>query len=190
MTQKTHWIQEVKSRYSLESIAYQLGMKTTGRNAFGPCPSCNAQKRGDHDKRAPLAFFVPLGSKEARWQCFSCGDKGDMIDLVSYKFNGVKGSQVGDWTEIKNFFKTHEFTDIRVIDKPKSKIPKKDLKRLWSEGVVGNPIDGTARIDVQQFFKDRGLNHYYIDEGYIFDINFPFQELEKVDIFYLRFHYT
>tara|TARA_Y100001937_G_scaffold128744_1_gene207498 strand:+ start:991 stop:3876 length:2886 start_codon:yes stop_codon:yes gene_type:complete len=180
MTQKTHWIQEVKSRYSLESIAYQLGMKTTGRNAFGPCPSCNAQKRGDHDKRAPLAFFVPLGSKEARWQCFSCGDKGDMIDLVSYKFNGVKGSQVGDWTEIKNFFKTHEFTDIRVIDKPKSKIPKKDLKRLWSEGVVGNPIDGTARIDVQQFFKDRGLNHYYIDEGYIFDINFPFQELEKV----------
>ena len=182
MTQKTQWIQAVKDRYSLESIAFQIGMKTSGKY-FGPCPCCNAERRGNpdkpnSDKRPPISFFK-VGGSETRWQCFACGTKGDIIDMVSYHLHGVKGSVVGDFKEIKEFFKTNEFADVRVITKEKSNIPQKDINNLWSN-VVQFPVSETMRNDVREFFLKRGIDYASLDEAFVFSNSFKYNSLTKV----------
>ncbi len=67
----------------LEQVAFQGGLTPSGRNAWGPCPVCGAQKRGQGERRGPLAFY--LGKQQETWKCWagSCTAKGDALGLLA-----------------------------------------------------------------------------------------------------------
>lgn len=71
------WIGEIK-RHGLPIVAQALGLSARGR-AWGPCPACNATRRGSDDPRGPLGVSTSGG-----WQCHSCQAEGDAVDLIAY----------------------------------------------------------------------------------------------------------
>lgn len=66
---------------TLADVAARGGL-VLGRNGAGPCPLCNAERRGSADKRPPLAFFRGRDGDE-RWTCHACHAGGDAVSLLA-----------------------------------------------------------------------------------------------------------
>lgn len=66
---------------ALADVAARGGL-VLGRNGAGPCPLCNAERRGSADKRPPLAFFRGRDGVE-RWTCHACDTGGDAVSLLA-----------------------------------------------------------------------------------------------------------
>ena len=173
---QTHWIQKTKQDHSIEAVAFQLTLKNKGKT-WGPCPACGEEKRGNHDNRLPIGFYK--SSDCEKWQCFSCNARGDVIDLVAYKLHGVKASQLTDYSEIKQFFSVHTFTDVRVVTKEKSALPEEEIKTLWKT-VSQNCIADCVRVDIDSYLNGRAIAPAQCEEAFHFPNNFHYQSLQKV----------
>ncbi len=79
------WISEVGNK-SIEDFAAPMGLKMGRLRSAGPCPVCDAPKRGSSDPRGPLGL-TPNGKG---WKCFRCDASGDTADLLSYKVCGKR----------------------------------------------------------------------------------------------------
>ncbi len=60
-----------------------------GRRGVGPCPACNATRRGRADPRPPIG----LRPDQRGWRCHACGAQGDGLDLAAWV---VRGSRLRD----------------------------------------------------------------------------------------------
>lgn len=71
----------------VDTVARELGL-TEGRHGIGPCPACNAERRGSTDKRPPVGMTRDCMG----WRCQrgDCGAGGDSIDLVAHVLEGAK----------------------------------------------------------------------------------------------------
>ena len=90
------WIAEVKTR-PIAQIAPALGLQRRGRDSFGPCPACAADRRGAGDRRGPI------GARGRGWRCWRCGVKGSPIDLIAWVELGrspTRGAR-DDWRRIQ-----------------------------------------------------------------------------------------
>ena len=114
------WIAKAKQNSSFKSIAGNLGMSGKG-NRWTPCPACGEEQVGSKDKRGPIGIVQSTNS--TGWTCFRCQAGGDMMDLVAYSLEGVKCRDVDDYTAIKEFFKTKEFTSFEVPSMQKEYAP-------------------------------------------------------------------
>lgn len=76
---KHDWIQDVK-RAGVLRVASALGMSRGRSKSVGPCPKCNAERRGSSDRRGPIG----VNPEDQGWMCFRCDIKGDGADLISY----------------------------------------------------------------------------------------------------------
>jgi hypothetical protein len=75
------WIDAAKT-VPVEQVAPTLGLSVRGRS-FGPCPACNADRRGGSDRRHPCGYGKG-------WGCFPCGAKGDALDLAAWRVGGAR----------------------------------------------------------------------------------------------------
>lgn len=79
------WIKQVAEN-SIEDYAASLGLQMGRLRSVGPCPVCDAEKRGSSDPRGPIGL-TPNGKG---WKCFKCEAAGDTADLLSYKVCGKR----------------------------------------------------------------------------------------------------
>ena len=103
------------------------------------------------------------------------------MDLVAYSLEGMKCRDVSDYSNIKEFFKTKEFTSFEVPSFQKQEVPAQDLKALWQQ-IKKQPIqdDGTPdKIDT--FLRRRGINPLNVAEAYVMPIGFHYNNLTKVE---------
>ena len=172
------WIRKAKLNSSFESVAGNLGMSCKGKR-WTPCPACGAEQVGSKDKRPPIGIVRSTNS--TGWTCFRCQAGGDMMDLVAYSLEGVKCRDVQDYTAIKDFFKTKEFTSFEVPSFQKEEVPAQDLKALWQQ-IRKQPVhaDGTPdKIDT--FLRRRCINPLNVAEAYVMPISFHYNTLTKVE---------
>jgi hypothetical protein len=80
------WWDAVRDRATVADVAGELGMIVTGRRGIGPCPACNAERRGHADRRPP----VGVRADGRGWACFGCGATGDALDLATWRLAGAK----------------------------------------------------------------------------------------------------
>jgi predicted P-loop ATPase len=172
------WISRAKQNSSFESVASNLGMSCKGKR-WTPCPACGEEQVGTKDKRGPIGIVRSTNS--TGWTCFRCQAGGDMMDLVAYSLEGMKCRDVSDYSNIKEFFKTKEFTSFEVPSFQKQEVPAQDLKALWQQ-IKKQPIqdDGTPdKIDT--FLRRRGINPLNVAEAYVMPIGFHYNNLTKVE---------
>lgn len=79
------WWSTVRDRATVADVAAALGLDTS-RRGIGPCPACNAERRGRDDPRPPLGI---TGDGHG-WGCFRCQAKGDALDLAALRIAGGK----------------------------------------------------------------------------------------------------
>lgn len=73
------WIEDLKRSSTLEVASGPLAMRTGRMRSIGPCPSCNADRRGSADDRLPIG----MDRSGEGWTCHACSAKGDVVELVS-----------------------------------------------------------------------------------------------------------
>lgn len=79
MSPKSAWLDAVKDNWRVADVAVQiLGMRVS-KAGMGPCPACQADKRGSEDKRPPMGVHQDGGG----WHCHACNARGDVMDLVA-----------------------------------------------------------------------------------------------------------
>lgn len=78
---RSSWIDAAKT-VPVEQVAPALGL-SVHRRSFGPCPACNADRRGGSDRRHPCGYGEG-------WGCFPCGAKGDALDLAALVLGGAR----------------------------------------------------------------------------------------------------
>lgn len=100
------WIDEIKKSAQTAEIAKLIGAKPGKSKSFGPCPACNAESRGQSDRRKPLTIY---GS--GMWVCYACSAKGDVVDLVSIHLHGarLKSVEKEQMRLVRNWFASHGF---------------------------------------------------------------------------------
>lgn len=99
------WAAEVKDR-GVAAVAVALGLEVRprGRN-LGPCPACQAPRRGSSDPRGPIG----LTADGRGWTCHRCGAKGDAVTLAALVQHGAlpaKGDTAG-WRDVAAFCEAH-----------------------------------------------------------------------------------
>lgn len=91
------WIADVKRR-SIAQVAPALGIERRGRDSYGPCPACGADRRGSQDRRGPI------GARGYGWRCWAsgCDARGSGIDLIAWIEIGrpPRRGDPGDWSRI------------------------------------------------------------------------------------------
>lgn len=71
------WIEQVKNM-PLPQVARAVGLTVRGRSQMGPCPACQADKRGGEDSRLPMSY-----GNDGGWKCHRCATVGDAVDLLA-----------------------------------------------------------------------------------------------------------
>lgn len=79
------WWEAVRDRATVAEVAAALGM-VDARRGIGPCPACNADRRGGNDPRPPMGA---TGDGHG-WSCFRCKATGDAVDLAALRLAGAK----------------------------------------------------------------------------------------------------
>jgi len=171
------WIKKCK-QHSFESVAGNLGLQQKG-GRWSPCPSCGATQSGKQDKRFPLGR-VRGTNNPTGWRCFACGVGGDLMDLVSFRIEGCKCSDVSDYSGIKEFFDVKEFSTMEVTQSEKEYPPTKDLKELWG-ATKEQPVSSFQHKHIYTFLKNRSIDPTTIDFGYVFPQGFNYVSLTKVE---------
>lgn len=82
------WWDEIKES-GLDQAAALLGLVSRGRGGWTPCPACGAEHRGTERGRAPLGSNADGG-----WECHVCKARGDAADLLSYRWEGKRVSEL------------------------------------------------------------------------------------------------
>lgn len=93
------WQAQVKSRTQVGGAATELGFEFGRMNTLGPCPCCNAERRGSEDRRKPIGMRRDgLG-----WHCHVCGKGGDVVDLIAATVLGDvgRGLPPSDWQAVR-----------------------------------------------------------------------------------------
>jgi hypothetical protein len=96
--EEQNWIAQVKERVLVLEVAAALGLKVQD-HSFGPCPKCNAERRGKGERRPPCG--VTNGGKG--WKCWTCNKTGDAVTLVALVTGGnppSKGDGKG-WAAVR-----------------------------------------------------------------------------------------
>ena len=76
----------------MAEVCQKLGISSGRLRSYGPCPSCNAEKRSSSDRRLPLGT-TPNG---CGWHCHKCKFSGNLSDLVCLKLQGAVWSELGE----------------------------------------------------------------------------------------------
>jgi hypothetical protein len=86
----TGYLDAINAR-PIQAVAVDLGFEFADRNHFGPCPSCNADRRSRSDSRPGPVYLVHDGQA---WQCGACKTAGGPVALAAWRWFGgalVKG---------------------------------------------------------------------------------------------------
>lgn len=103
------WIEQLKTTPVCDVASMHLGMKQGRLRTIGPCPACNADKRGAADARPPIG----VGGDGRGWQCHACNARGDVVELlclsVARKPSGQM--QAGDWAQLREWAVARRLVD-------------------------------------------------------------------------------
>ena len=102
------WIDDIKAAVPTVEIAKLIGAKPGKNRSFGPCPACNAEVRGQTDRRKPLTIY-----EHGLWVCYACSAKGDVVDLVSIHLHGAKLGSIkkDEIRTVRKWFASQGFCD-------------------------------------------------------------------------------
>lgn len=120
------------------SIAKIFRLESGRMGSFGPCPSCNADKRGTKDKRGPIG----ITPNNKGFRCFSCGLHGDVADFVAIFLTKKKCRNVSplEYQTINKWLLENSFlTDYKA---PKDSIVS--LSQLSGEKPKKRHVDTTS----------------------------------------------
>lgn len=141
---RQQWLAEAKTRPVLQ-VAEQMGLQVRhGARPQLQCPACGASKRGSSDRRLPAV------ARDGRWNCWTCGARGDVVDLValrlcSDRFRGQ--AQVRDWFAGPGA----SMPAVQAVEAPPLEYPPQDeVLDLW--GRAGHP---RLSPDLQQWLQGR-----------------------------------
>ena len=180
---KTSWIASVKNEHSISRVALQIGMKTKNGKNYGDCPACHASKRSTSGKgnRGPVNIFRADGGDY--WKCFPCGAGGDTLDLVAYHLHGMKGSQVKDFKQIKEFFEVKNFAteEVEVQMKKEEYPPSHDIINL-RERLRTSTVCKLQHEHIDEFLVRRGINPRRLLGCAIFPDSFDYDALTNVKL--------
>ncbi len=123
----------------------------------GPCPACNATRRGRADPRPPIG----LRPDQRGWRCHACGAQGDGLDLAAWV---VRGSRLRDLNNegcravvgALGAYETGDmpiFSDIGFPPLPSSRPHLDGLKATWDGA---HPV--TSDEGAVNWLRGRGLD--------------------------------
>lgn len=124
------WIDTAKASITARDVATRyLGMRSK-LNGMGPCPHCNAEKRGSEDPRLP----VTVDREGKGWKCWACNESGDAIDLVARKVLGRSCGQLDatGWEELRKWALEHRLINetTETHDRRRSGAPASGVKSV------------------------------------------------------------
>ena len=95
------WIDDLKTTPVYEVATTHLGMQGGRLRTMGPCPACNAERRGTGDPRLPLGS----GRDGHGWQCHACNAKGDVVELIAMVTLQRSSAQLQgtDWATLREW---------------------------------------------------------------------------------------
>ncbi len=95
------WIEQLKQATVYDVATTQLGMQGGRLRSLGPCPACNADRRGAGDGRLPIG----TGRDARGWQCHACDARGDVVELVALRVLGKSSAQAqaGEWAQLREW---------------------------------------------------------------------------------------
>lgn len=80
------WIDDVNEKLTVQEAVRLTGRRTGRHDSFGPCPACNADKRGAEDRRGPCG-----ARRDGKgWHCFACEASGDAAELLALVWQGAR----------------------------------------------------------------------------------------------------
>lgn len=159
-------LRELGSR-PIAEVAAALGMTPGRRGSWGPCPACNADRRGsERHARGPLG----VSPSAKGWHCWVCHEKGDGGSLAALALVGVAHPDAEQVREVEAWAEAHGLclprgaprstaTPYRPPPPPAPEPPPSypppeqldDVRRRW-------PADDEARVAVVGWMRSRDLD--------------------------------
>jgi hypothetical protein len=95
------------------AIALGLEVRPNGRS-LGPCPACQAPRRGSSDARGPVGL-TPDG---LGWRCHRCAAAGDSVTLAAFVGHGTvpTAGDAAGWRAVNVFCEAHGFCSRSTSD--------------------------------------------------------------------------
>ena len=153
---------QVKSAVSIEQVLahYNVAMrKMNGTGLRGHCPIPNHQGKSDS---------FSANTEKNVFQCFSCGAKGNVLDLVQKMEGGtIKDSaeRLADWFGLKDAPTERQNAEPKKAEQaePKPVLVNIPLKDKWSK--PGKPSDGRLKgLEFHPYVESRGFTKDLCDE--------------------------
>ena len=125
--------------------ALALGLQRRGKR-WGPCPCCGAV--ADNHRRGPIQANGP------RWICYTCGEKGDGINLISWVLTGQRASY-------REAFRW--LTDRGVVEPAIQPVPEPVAQRIPRAELVAllktcTPVPACRDADVLEHCRRKGID--------------------------------
>lgn len=176
------WFDDAREVTTRE-VAEALWM-TLGRQTLGPCPACEAERRGSADPRLPLL------AGRGGWSCVRCSAHGGPLELVARvvaKWDGEDKPSGEHWRIVRAWYAEHDWCDpdgaaagttVRREPRPARVEPRRlpvpeDLAALWAAcppvidpaADLWRPLLGDrAEGDVAAWLRARGLDPALVAE--------------------------
>ena len=153
---------QVKASVSIEQVLTHYSVvtrKTNGAGLRAHCPIPTHQGKSDS---------FSANTEKNVFQCFSCGAKGNVLDLVQQMEGGsIKDSaeKLANWFGVNGERPARQDAEPRKLEQPESKpaLVNVPLKDKWSK--PGKPSDGRLKgIEYHPYLDGRGFTKALCEE--------------------------
>lgn len=137
---------------NLQDVIAAAGLTAYGRNSYGPCPVCGADRRGRHDRRGAIAVY----DGGDQWKCLAsgCGVGGSGLALAAaVRFGQIPGHGDPRWREL--YDGDGKRREVRPEQKDPVYPPQEEVAALW--GACLPPQDAAGDVRVAWWLHDRAL---------------------------------
>lgn len=156
------WIADLAA-HGVPVVAATLELEAQGRT-WGPCPSCEAERRGSGDRRGPIGTTAD-GSG---WRCHRCGASGDGATLAALAVTGERQPGPDGWAQVRAWAAGRGLVPAPVgaplpavplrrpaprVEAPPARPPRSEVRSLWAACV---PV--TSDAGVSAWLRGRALD--------------------------------
>ena len=138
------------------TLLEEEGITEERENGFWDCPFC-ASGRGE---RQTPAFHIVEWGDGFRYKCFSCGESGDIFDLVKYMEDMEDANFPQVYARTEKIMKVFLEEQQSLVDDKIEKVKVQDIKHPDFSNYL---TECHSQIKLTSYFCNRGLSDHTID---------------------------